>query len=370
MINISKPVIGQEEIDAVVKVMKSGMIVQGPVTVKLEEKFAKYCGTKYALAFNSGTAAIHASLYALGVGPGDEVITTPFTFVATANPILMQGAKVVFADISAEDFNIDPLEIEKKIGKKTKAIIPVDLYGQVYNYKAIKKIASKYKLKILEDACQAVGAKHRGKKTGNFGDISAFSLYATKNIMSGEGGLITTDNFELFEKCQMFRHHGQSEKIKYEYLDLGYNYRMTDMAAAIGLEQLKKADVFNSKRIRNAKLLSCGLSNITGLILPQVKKNQKHVFHQYTVRVTNEFGQTRDELIEFLKKKGINCGIYYPKPLHLHKHFAKWGYIRGDFPVSEKLAGEVLSLPVHPSLKEGDINKIIKVIKNSQNRGF
>src|SRR3989339_198434 len=259
MINISKPIIGKEEIAAVLKVLKSGMIVQGPVVEKLEENFAKYCGTKYAVAFNSGTAAIHAGLYTLGIGPGDEIITTPFTFVATANPILMQGAKVVFADISEDDFNIDPKEVEKKITKKTKAIIPVDLYGQVYNYPAIKKIAKKYHLKILEDACQAVGANRGKARAGNFGDVAAFSLYATKNIMSGEGGLITTNDEKIAEKCKMFRHHGQSEKTKYEYFDLGYNYRMTDILAAIGLVQLKKIERFSRRRIQNAELLSRGL---------------------------------------------------------------------------------------------------------------
>lgn len=367
MINISKPVIGQEEIDAVVSVLKSGMIVQGKITEELEKKFAKYCGTKYAVAMNSGTAAIHCGLYALGIKEGDEVITTPFTFVATANPILMQNAKVVFADVSEDDFNIDPKEIEKKITKRTKAIVAVDLYGQIYNYEATKKIARKYKLKLLEDACQAVGAEYRGKRAGNFSDIAAFSLYATKNIMSGEGGLVATNSPEIAKKCKMFRHHGQSEDKRYEYLDLGYNYRTTDILAAIALVQLKKADKLNRQRVKNAKMLTRGLSGIHGLILPKIKNNFTHVFHQYTIRVTDDFPLSRDELLEFLKKKGVDGGIYYPKPLHLHSHFIKQGYKRGDFPVSEKLSSQVLSLPVHPTLKDKDIEQIIKVIKDSQN---
>jgi len=367
MINISKPVIGKEEIDAVERVLRSGMIVQGPVTEKLEKSFSKYCKTKYAVAFNSGTAAIHAGLYAIGIKAGDEVITTPFTFVATANPILMQGAKIVFADIKEDDFNIDPKEVEKKITKKTKAIIPVDLYGQVYDHKAIRKIAKKYKLKVLEDACQAVGAISDKKKAGNFGGVAAFSLYATKNIMSGEGGLITTNDEKIYEKCKMFRHHGQSEKTRYEYADLGYNYRITDIASSIALVQLRKIDKLNAKRISNAKKLSIGLQNIEGIVLPKIKAGDRHVFHQYTIRVTKDFGLSRDQLLKKLKEKKINCGIYYPKPLHLHRHFKEMGYKRGDFPVAEQMSKEVLSLPVHPSLKISEISYIIKTIKDIAN---
>lgn len=362
MINLSKPIIGKEEISAVKKVMESGMIVQGPKTEMLEKEFAKYCKTKYAVAFNSGTAAIHSALYALGIQAGDEVITSPFTFVASANPILMQGAKVIFADISEKDFNLNPEEVRKKLTKKTKAIIPIDLYGQIYEYDSMKRIIAKRKIKILEDACQAVGAERKNVRAGNFGDIGAFSLYATKNIMGGEGGLITTNSEEMMEKCKRFRHHGQSEKTKYEYYDLGYNYRITDICAAIALEQLHKVNIFNNKRIKNAKKLSDGLRGIKGLIVPTIKKGDKHVFHQYTIRITNDFKTSRDELATYLKENGIGCGVYYPKPLHLHPHFRRMGYKKGDFPVAEKISKEVLSLPVHPSLTDNEIKLIIKKI--------
>lgn len=363
MINVSKPIIGKEEIEAVVSVMKSGMLVQGPKTVQFEDAFAKYCGTKYAVAFNSGTAALHAGLYALGIGDGDEVITSPFTFVASANPILMQNAKVVFADISSEDFNLDPKEVEKKITHKTKAILPIDLYGQVYDYDLMKIIAENNNLKILEDACQAVGAEYKGMKAGNFGDVSAFSLYATKNIMSGEGGMITTNDEEIVEKCKRFRHHGQSEKTRYEYWDIGYNYRMTDISAAIGLVQLKKIEELNEKRRLNAEMFTQGLAGIKGLILPNILNDRKHVFHQYTIRITEEFKTSREKLMEFLERNNIGSTVYYPKPLHLHPHFAKLGYKEGDFPVAERLAKEVLSLPVHPSLTKEEIELIIDKIK-------
>lgn len=363
MINVSKPIIGQEEIDAVVSVMQSGMIVQGPKTAQLEEAFAAYCGTKYAVAFNSGTAALHAGLYALDIGADQEVITSPFTFVASANPILMQGAKVVFADISEDDFNLDPREVARKITPQTKAILPIDLYGQVFDVEGLSQLAKEHNLAILEDACQAVGAEYQGKKAGTFGQIGAFSLYATKNIMSGEGGMIVTDDEELAEKCKRFRHHGQSEKTRYEYWDIGYNYRTTDLCAAIGLVQLGKADRFNDRRRANAEALSLGLEGVAGLVLPKIHPEKKHVFHQYTVRVTPDFKGDRDSLVAFLKENGINCGVYYPKPLHLHPHFMKMGYKEGDFPVAEKMSKEVLSLPVHPSLTQEDIDMIISKIR-------
>lgn len=363
MIPISKPIIGKEEIEAVVSVMKSGIIAQGPKTAQFEEEFARYCGTKYAVAFNSGTAAIHAGLYALGIIEGDEVITSPFTFVASANPILMQGAKVVFADISEDDFNLDPSEVMKKLTSNSKAILPIDLYGQIYNYESIKGLAEKHNLRILEDACQAVGAAYGDVKAGNFGDIGAFSLYATKNIMCGEGGVATMNDEELMEKCKRFRHHGQSEKTRYEYWDLGYNYRMADLNAAIALVQLMKVDQLNEKRRSNASILSAGLSDVRGLILPKVMSGRTHVFHQYTIRITEEFGSSRENLAEFLKEQGIGSNIYYPKPLHLHPHFSKLGYKEGDFPVAEKLSKEVLSLPVHPSVTEEEIRLIVTKIQ-------
>lgn len=363
MIPISKPIIGNEEIEAVVSVMKTGIIAQGPKTAQFEQEFARYCGTKYAVAFNSGTAAIHAGLYALGITEGDEVITSPFTFVASANPILMQGARVVFADISEDDFNLDPNEVIRKLTTSTKAILPIDLYGQIYDYESIKGLAEKHNLRILEDACQAVGAELSGVKAGSFGDIGAFSLYATKNIMCGEGGVATMNDEELMEKCKRFRHHGQSEKTRYEYWDLGYNYRMADLNAAIALVQLTKVDQLNEKRRSNAALLTAGLLAVRGLILPRVIPGRTHVFHQYTIRITEEFGATREDLVKFLNEHGIGSNIYYPKPLHLHPHFSKLGYKEGDFPVAEKLSKQVLSLPVHPSVTEEEIRFIVTKIQ-------
>ena len=363
MINISKPSVGKEEIDAVVNVLESGMIAQGPKTKEFEQEFAKYAGVKYAVAMNSGTAALHAALYAVGVRENDEVITTPFTFIATANSILMQNAKPVFADIEEDTFNIDASQIENKITKKTKAILAVDLYGHPYAYDAVKKIADKHNLKIIEDACQAVGAEFDGRKCGSLGDIGAFSFYATKNMTTAEGGMLTTDNEEYAELARQLRHHGQSEKVRYEYFGLGYNYRMTDINAAIGLEQMKKINEWNKKRKENAAFLSKRLGKINGIKVPAVQKNCTHVFHQYTIIVKDDFKMKREELMEYLKQKGVGSGVYYPKPLHLFRHISKFGYKQGDFPVAEKLSQQVLSLPVHPNLSNEELETIAKAFE-------
>lgn len=363
MINISQPIIEDEEINAVVEVLHSGMIAQGSKVTEFEKSFAKYCGTKYAIAVNNGTSAIHTALYALDIKPGDEVITVPFTFVATANPILMQGGKVVFCDISETDYCIDPEQIEAKITKKTKAILPVDLYGQIYNYEAVKQIADKHSLKIMEDAAQSIGAQQNSVRAGNFGEIAAFSLYATKNISTGEGGMITTNDESLMKRCKLFRHHGQNEGKTYEYLELGYNYRMTNIAAAMGIEQLKKIEKFMKIRNRNAELYNKGLNDLEGIIIPTISSGNTHVYHQYTIRITENAIFSRDELIGYLRENGIGSGVYYPKPLHLHHHFSKMGYKKGDFPVSEKISQQVLSLPVHPSLSENDVTSVIEKIR-------
>ena len=361
---VAKVKIDKEEKEAVIGVLDSGLLAQGAKVGDFEKRFADYCGIKHAVAVNSGTAALHTACHVLGIGPGDEVITTPFTFVATANPILMTGAKVIFTDVKSDTYNLDPLELEKKITPKTKAIIPVDLYGQPYDYRAVKKLAQKHSLLIIEDACQAVGADLAGKKTGALGDIGCFSFYATKNMMTGEGGMLTTNNKLLSEKAKQFRHHGQSEQKRYTYSDLGYNYRMTDISAAIGLSQLKKIDILNNKRIANAEFLADGIRGIKGLITPFAKSDCRHVFHQFTLRITKDFKVSRDQFLQILKEKKIFCGIYYPKPLHLQPYFKKIGYKRGDFPVAEKASREVVSLPVHPYLRKEELNYIIKAIKS------
>lgn len=366
MINIAQPIITQKEIKNVQTILTSGQITQGEQVKKFEEKFAKYCGVKYAVAVNSGTAALHCALYACGIKEGNEVITTPFSFVATANSILMQNAKPVFSDIDEKTYNLDPTQIEKKITPQTKAILVVDLFGNPYDVDQINRIAKKHQLPVIEDACQAHGARFKNKKAGNLGDVGCFSFYATKNMTCGEGGMLTTNNREIAEKARMFRHHGQSEKIRYQYFDLGYNYRLTDIAATIGLVQLDKLDAFNKKRIQNARLLNQGLQNIPNLILPITSKNHSSVFHQYTIRISKKSKVNRDQFMDILFKNEIGTAIFYPEPLHLFSHLQKYGYKKGDFPIAEKVSQEIISLPVHPSLKKSEIKKIIKTIQKIQ----
>ncbi|HSX09849.1 MAG TPA: DegT/DnrJ/EryC1/StrS family aminotransferase [Candidatus Saccharimonadales bacterium] len=363
-IQISKPVIGEEEINAVVEVLRSGNLSQGPIVARLEKEFAKFCGTKYAVALGNGTATLHTALHALGVGPNDEVITSPFTFVATVNAILMQNAKVVFCDIEDTYFNIDPEKLEKKITKKSKTIMPVDLFGHIYDVAAVNKIAKKHKLTVVEDAAQSVDAEYKSKKAGNVADIASFSLYATKNLTAGVGGMLTTNSKRMMEKCKLFRHHGQKEGDPYAYVEFGYNYRMMDMIASIALEQLKKINWFTKRRRENAKRYNEELADIKGLILPKEREGYKHVYHQYTLRVTKDFKLTRDAFITHLEKNNIQARIYYPKPLHLYPHLKYLGYKKGDFPVAEKLADEVVSIPVHPLVEKEQIDYIIKTIKN------
>ena len=281
----AKPYIDDKICDEVVAVLQSGNIAQGRKVKEFEESISKLCKTKYGVAVNSGTAALHSALFAAGIKAGDEVITTPFTFIATANAILMVGAKPVFADINPKTFNIDPWDIEKKITPKTKAIIPVHLYGLVADMENITKIAVKHNLIVIEDACQAHGATYNGIPTGGLGDMGAFSFYATKNITTAEGGMVVSNNENYIEKIKSFRHHGQSPNQKYNYKDFGYNYRMTDIHAVIGITQFNILSLFNSRRFDNAKLYNEGLAKIDGIEVPFVPDGYGHVYHQYTIKV-------------------------------------------------------------------------------------
>lgn len=360
MIPIAKPIIGEDEISAVEAVLKSGFLAQGKKVEEFEQAFASYVGTKHAIAVNSGTAALHIALLAQGIGEEDEVITSPFTFMASANSILFTGAKPVFADIEEETFNIAPDNVEDKITSRTKAIMPVHLYGQPCDMKRLMKIAEEHELIVIEDACQAHGAEYEGNKAGSFG-TGCFSFYATKNMITGEGGMITTNDNDIAQKARMIRNHGQIKRYFHEIL--GYNYRMTDIAAAIGLCQLGKLEGFNNKRIGNAGFLTEKLSGIKGLVLPKVRPNVRHVFHQYTVRIKRDFGMSRDELRQKLMDKGVGSEIYYPLPIHRQLPYQNLGY-NDHLPNSETAAREVLSLPIHPSLTKEDLENIVCSIQS------
>lgn len=362
MIPIAKPFIGDEEIKEVEAVLKSGFIAQGPKVAEFEEKFASYIGTRYAIATSSGTTALHVALLCAGIGKNDEVITTPFSFAATANTILYVGAKPVFVDIDPKTYNINPELIEEAITPKTKAIMPVHLYGQPADMKKINKVAEDHGLKVIEDAAQAHGAVYNNINVGLWGDMACFSFYPTKNITTSEGGIITTNNNEFDHDARALRAHGESER--YEHVILGYNFRMTDIAAAIGVVQLKRLDEFNEKRIENAEYLTEHIKYIDGIEPPFVQENVKHVFHQYTIRVENG---KRDELKEFLNNEGIGTGVHYPIPIYKQKLYRDLGF-RANCPEAEKAAKEVLSIPVNPALSAEDLGKIVSVLEDASDK--
>jgi dTDP-4-amino-4,6-dideoxygalactose transaminase len=353
MIPIAKPLIGEEEKRAVLEVLDSGILTQGPRVAAFEVAFAKMAGVKYAVATSSGTTALHVALLVHGIRPGDEVITTPFTFIASANSILYVGARPVFADIDPGTFNIDPRQIEAAITPRTKAVLPVHLFGLPADMDPIMEIADKHRLVIIEDACQSHGAEYKGKKVGSFG-TGCFSLYPTKNITSAEGGMVTTNDAEIAENCRVIRQQGMRRR--YYHDELGFNFRMTDIHAAIGLAQLQKLERFNQARIANAQYLS---AHLRGVVVPEVLPGYRHVFHQYTVRIP---GGRRDALLDHLRERGVSTGVYYPVPVHQQTFYTQGLGYNLRLPESERAAAEVLSLPVHPALCHNDLETIVAAV--------
>ena len=349
MIKISEPWIGEKEKNEVIKVIESGMLVQGEKVKEFEDRFKEYLGVKNAIAVNSGTAALHLALLSLGLKKDDEVITSAFSFIASANSVKFCNGKVVFVDIG-DDYNIDVSKIKEKISEKTKVIMPVHLYGNPCDMDEIMKIAKENKLNVVEDCCQAHGAEYKNKKVGSIGEVGCFSFYASKNMTTGEGGMIVTNDDGIAEKCRLLRNHGSKKKYRHEVL--GYNYRMMDLNAVIGIEQLKRLDEFNNKRRENAEYYNKNLGNV---VKPVVDRNKKHVFHQYTIRVKD-----RDEVIKKLEEKGIGYGVYYDKPIYKQKVYS------GEYEElenTERISKEVISLPVHPKLSKEDLDKVIEVLK-------
>lgn len=348
------------EIDAAVKrVLESGGFILGEEVAGLEKEIAEFCGSAYGIAVNSGTDALFLSLKATGIGRGDEVITTPFTFFATAEVIANTGAQPVFADIIPGTFNIDPKEIEKKITKKTKAILPVHLFGQIADMDSVGIIAKEYGLKVIEDACQAIGADYKAKKAGSFGDCGCFSFFPTKNLGGyGDGGMVVVNDEQLADKIRLLSNHGSSTKDKYLNLTLGGNSRLDAMQAAILRVKLKYLKEWNKKRKENAEYYSKSLKGVGDIATPQVGENMGHIYHQYTIRTSQ-----REGLCDFLKKSDIPTMIYYYLPLHLQPALEYLGYQKGDFPAAEKAASEVLSLPVYPELPRQDQDFVISKIK-------
>ncbi len=361
-IPVSRPLLGREEEEAVIRVLRSGWLAHGPEVEAFEREFAEYVGVDYAVAVSSGTAALDLILKAYRIGPGDEVVTTPFTFIATANAVLYQGARPVFADIDPETYNLDPDRVLEVLTPRTKAIIAVHLYGHPADMRALREIAEDHRLLLIEDAAQAHGALCCGRRAGSLGDAAAFSFYPTKNMTTGEGGMVTTNDRRVAERVRLLRNHGQAEK--YLHTELGYNLRMTSIAAAIGRVQLRRLEAMNEARRRNASILTSVLRDAPGLVTPVEKPWARHVYHQYVVRVTPEAPLTRDELAKRLAEEGIGTAVHYPRTVPEQPLYRRLGIgcPRGC-PEAERAARQVLSLPVHPGVTVEEARRIAETVR-------
>jgi len=350
--------IGDELREVFDRVLHNSSFVLGPEVSKFEQDFAAYVGTRHCIALNTGTAAIHLSLAALGIGDGDEVITVPNTFIATAEAISAVGARPVFVDVDPVSFTMDPALLEAVITEKTAAIIPVDLYGQVADIDPIFDIANRYGIPVVEDACQAHGAEYKGRKAGTFGAAGCFSFYPGKNLGAcGEGGAVTTDDDELAHRIRLWRDHGSAKR--YEHLFPGFNMRMEGIQGGILSVKLKYLDRWNNQRRSCAAAYDAALAN-TDVETPVQMAYNRHVYHLYVVQADN-----RDNLRQRLTESGIESGLHYPVPLHLQQAYRFLNYKEGDFPVTERLKDRILSLPIYPGIQEECIERVASELRES-----
>lgn len=350
MITMVKPILGAEEQAAVAAVLASGQLAQGARVAEFEERFAAFCGVRHAVAVSSGTTALWLALLAHDIGPGDEVITTPFSFIATANAVLYAGATPVFVDIDPRTFNIDPDRIETAITSRTRAILPVHLYGLPCEMDRIIDIAARYGLAVIEDACQAHGAAVNGQRAGSFG-TGCFSFYATKNMTTGEGGIVTTDDDAIADRARLLRAHGMRQRYYHE--QLGYNFRMTDIQAALGLVQLGRLPELTARRQANAAFLASALADMEALFLPVCDAGYEHVYHQFTVRIPGR----RDAFRTGMAARGVGTEVYYPRTIPEQTVYRDLGF-NVFLPMAEAAVQEVVSLPVHPALSPADLEQI------------
>ncbi|HTA80079.1 MAG TPA: DegT/DnrJ/EryC1/StrS family aminotransferase [Terracidiphilus sp.] len=377
-------VYGVEEREALLEVLSAGAPSCGAAVKRFEEAFAEFCGAEYGLGVTSATTGLQLAMIAAGVGPGDEVITTPISWISTANAAAALGAKVVFADVDPGTLNLDPASVAEKITDKTKVILPVHLYGQCCDMDALNALAEPRGIVVVEDAAHAAGAEYKGRKAGALGDIGVFSFHQQKNMVTlGEGGMVTTSNRKLYERmlsyrslcCLTYDPKGKYLPIdetvhpmgkRYWYLDfdeIGFNYRMTDAQAAVGLVQLGKLDSFNARRIEIAKKYTCGLRNIPGLMLPHVQPECKHVYHVYALLVEPEFRLNKEDFMwELYTEKKIKVWSHY-MPIHLTTAYRKLGHGPGECPIAEELFGKYVSLPIHPRMTEDAIQYVIRSVR-------
>jgi len=382
MIPYGKQYIDEEDIKAVEDVLRSDWLTTGPKVAEFESSFANYVDTKHAVAVSSGTAALHCAMYALGIGPGDEVIVPSMTFAATANCVVFQGGTPVFADVESGTLLVRPDEVEKLITGKTKAVIAVDYSGHPCDYEALKKITHRNGLHLVADSCHALGAEYKGKKVGSLADLTVFSFHPVKHITTGEGGMITTDDEDLATQMRLFRNHGitrdpsqflnrQSSIVNhqsplpwfYEMVDLGYNYRLTDIQCALGISQLKKLPGYLKRRNEIAIYYDDALDPILGIRPLSVSNDVLHAYHLYVVRFQTEKGQrNRAQMFQTLREKGIGVNVHYI-PVHLHPFYRnKFGTDKGLCPVAEKAYEEIISLPMFPGMTDEDITRVVSIM--------
>ncbi|RDE14119.1 MAG: aminotransferase DegT [Candidatus Thorarchaeota archaeon] len=374
MIPFTKPIVEDEEIQAVKRVLESGMLAEGKVAHEFEKLFSAYVGTKYATVTSSGTTALTTALEAMGIQPGDEVITTPFTFIASANSIAILGGIPVFVDVKPDSYNIDPDLIEAAITKKTRAIMPVHIFGMPCDMKRIMEIAEDHDLLVIEDACQAHGAEIDGRRVGSLGHTACFSFYATKNILTGEGGMITTDDEELYNRMLMIKNHGRGKEGGYSHFQIGYNNRMMDIVAAIGVEQMKRVSSLVKKRRQNAKEYDRFLADFEAVRPQKQDPAFKSGYHLYVPRLYSD-KLSRDEMVSALRNAGVGARAVYVLPCHkqdTYLNIQKWrwakfvdypDYSKVNLPISEDLGARHFDIPVHPSLTKEEKETIQEAIK-------
>ncbi len=353
MIPAAKPIIGDEEREAVDRVLRSGMLAQGPEVKAFEEEFSAHVGGRHCVAMNSGTSALHLGFIAAGIKPGDEVIVPSFSFAATANSVVLAGGVPIFADIDPKTFNMDPDHVETLITQKTKAIMPVHLYGHIAAMDRFEEISAKHGLLLIEDAAQGHLASLNGRNSGEFGIVASFSFYPTKNMTAGEGGMVVTDNAEVARMLRLLRNQGQ--EIRYQNEVIGFNTRMTDIHAAIGRVQLAKLPGWTKQRQENAAFLD---ANLKGVITPFLAPGTTHSYHQYTVRIPGGDSAKRDAFMAKIGEKGVGSGVYYPTPIHRLPSFK----LDLNLPETELVIKECVSLPVHPSLTKDELKTIVEVV--------